>query len=226
MDVRQMPLDEIARRCEEETDKFRHKQAADNQFCFELFRRALEEQVQEAFSHVFRAYHAQCARWVRDVPGFEETGELSPDAFVSQAFASFYRDLKGDRFGRFTSLQAVLKYLKKCVITAVLQQLRKPSTLELPVDIAEDLKTEIEYEQLWGRICYLLPEEPDRLLADLHFRQNFKPIEIARMHPDHWATAREVSVALQRIRRALRRDRELRIMAGIPPEDDRFLDSL
>lgn len=234
MDVRHLPLDEVAQRCAEETDKFRHKHAADNQFCFELFRRALEEGDHEAFKYIFQVYQSQCARWVRNVRGFEAAGELTPDLFVSQAFANLHKDLRGEKFKRFASLEAVLQYLRKCAVTAVLQHLRKVELAELTLDrseelhanLAEELKTEVEYEELWERICRLLPDETDRLLADLRLRQNIMPAQIARMHPEHWVDSRAVSVAMQRILRTLRRDRELRAMAGLSPKDEKLLDWL
>lgn len=233
MDVHHMSLDEVAQRCEEETNKFRHTREADNRFCFELFRRALEEIDHEAFTRIVQTYKSQCARWVRGVHGFEATGELTPDPFVSQAFANLHKDLRGEKFKRFTSLEAVLKYLRKCAVTAVLQHLRKAAVEwtvdvaeELNLDIAEELKTEVEYKELWERIHQLLPDETDRLLADLRLRQSFMPAEIARMHPEHWTDSRAVSVALQRILRTLRRDRELRAMAGLASRDEKLLDLL
>ncbi|MCL6511161.1 MAG: hypothetical protein K6U78_10765 [Anaerolineae bacterium] len=226
MDVSQLPLDDVARRCAEETDKFRRKQSVDNRYCFELFRRALEERSQDAFTHIFRIYKPVCARWVRRVPGFEHSGEGTPDAFVSEAFVNFYKDLQGDRFRRFANLSAVLKYLKKCAVTAILQYIRKLRATELEVELGEDLPSEVEYDQLWTRICQLLPNDDDRLLADLRLRQTLKPAEIARTYPERWATARDVSVALQRILRTLRKDRELRAMAGISSDDEQLLGGL
>jgi hypothetical protein len=165
--------------------------------------------------------------------GFEATGELTPDPFVSQAFANFHKDLQGEKFKRFASLEAVLLYLKKCAVTAVLQHLRRAEvrlnlelTEELSSDIAEEFRTQVEYEELWERICQLLPDETDRLLADLRLRQGMMPAEIAQMHPEYWMNSRAVSVAMQRIMRILRRDRELRAMAGISLEDEKLLDSL
>ncbi len=233
MDVHHMPLDEVAQRCEEETNRFRHTRKADNQFCFELFRRALEGGDHEAFTRIIQTYKSQCERWVRGMRGFEVTGELTPDPFVSQAFANLYKDLRGEKFKRFASLEAVLQYLRKCAVTAVLQYLRKAAvewTLdaaeELNSDIAEELKTEVEYEELWKRICQLLPHETDRLLVDLRLRQHVMPAEIAQMYPERWADSRAVSVAMQRILRVLRRDRELRAMAGLAPKDEKLLDLL
>lgn len=227
MDLSKLPLDDLARWCAEETDKFRRKLAVDSRYCYELFRRALEEQIQDAFTYIFRIYQAQCARWARSVVGFEHAGEPSPEPFVSEAFASLFRDLRGERFARFRRLESVLLYLKKCVVTTVLQQLRRSRVLSVSSEDDETLDggmEEVESEHVWQRICQLLPDENDQLLADCRFRQNIKPAEIVRLHPNRWASAREVSVALQRICRTLRKDRELRVMAGLSPADEQLLD--
>ena len=65
-----------------------------------------------------------------------------------------------------------------------------------------------------SRLQYLV-DDNDRLLAHDVFVLALKPLQVAKRYPDRWATAREVSVALQRIRRALRRDPDLREWAGL-----------
>jgi hypothetical protein len=65
----------------------------------------------------------------------------------------------------------------------------------------------------------LLPDEQDRLLADCTFIQRLKPAQIALMYPKHWDKVRDISVALQRIRRILRNDVELRQQAGIDSQN-------
>lgn len=229
MDVSQLSLDEVAQRCEEETANYWQKLAVDTRYCFELLRRALEDQVQDAFTYVFRIYQPQCARWALGVSGFENTNEPSPDVFVSEAFAKLFRDLRGEKFRQFDALPAVLLYLKKCVVTSILQQLRRrhPDEIESgrEADVEEvqaegAFESAVEYEQTWARVCHVLPNQDDQNLADYRYRQNLKPAEIAHLHPAQWPSAREVSVALQRISRILRKDRELRAMAGLRPNDE------
>src|SRR5690242_4220015 len=106
MDIKRLSLDAIAQRCEEETANYRRKLAADTQYCFELFRRALEDQAQDAFTALFQIYQPQCARWVRGFDGFADTDEPTPDGFVSEAFARLFRDLRGEKFTHFPNLAA------------------------------------------------------------------------------------------------------------------------
>ena len=218
MELHSLSVHELGRHCDEQTLRFRQRLASDTRYCFELLRRAFEDQLQDAFTHIFRIYQPICMSWVLHFPGFAATDEPSPDVFVNEGFARLFRDLRGEGFQRFESLEAVMAYLKRCIITSILQQLRRPRTIELNEDVAEAFNSTIEYDQMWQRVCVLLPEAEDRLLADLRFQQGMKPSEIVLLHRNMWATARDVSVALQRIHRLLRKDTELRAMLGLVSE--------
>src|SRR5688500_2753814 len=111
---------ELARRCAEETDKFARRLANDPLFCFELMRRALAEQSDEAFTHIYQVYERMVTSWVYNHSRFTLTGE-SAEYFVSGAFRAFHSALQGSKFERFPSLAAVLSYLKTCVHTSIAQ---------------------------------------------------------------------------------------------------------
>ena len=224
MTATRMSLDDLARHCAEETEKFSRHQANDPQFCFELLRRALADGAPEAFTRVYRNYERQVLSWVYSHSGFAQTGE-SADFFARSALSTFYFALRGPKFAQFTSLAKVLTYLKLCVHTAIMQYLRdqRPSAttrLDEAGDLAHtpDLDNRADAAELWAHICRLLPDQRDRLLARYVFLQDLKPRQIVSAHPTQWGGEREVSVALYRIRRLLRNDAELRRLAGLPPD--------
>ncbi len=211
---------ELARHCAEETDKFVRRLANDPQYCFELMRRALAEQSDEAFTYVFQVYERSVTSWVYHHSRFAFTGE-SAEFFTSAAFRAFHAALRGSKFDRFPSLAAVLGYLKMCVHTSIAQYLRdeeraKTTPLDDAGEIAEspDLGQRAEASELWAHIASRLPDERDRLLARCAFALGLKPREICVAFRTHWNTEREVSVALYRIRRTLRADPELAALAG------------
>ena len=218
MELDSLSVHELGQHCDEQTIRYRQRLTSDTRYCFELLRRALENQSQDAFTHIFRIYQPMCMSWALHFPGFAATDEPSPDVFVNEGFARLFRDLRGERFQNFEALEAVMAYLKRCIITSILQHLRRPRTIDLNEDVMEPFRSTIEYDQLWQRVCDLLPDAEDRLLADLRFQQGMKPGEIVLLHRNTWTTARDVSVALQRIHRLLRKDTELRAMMGIVSE--------
>jgi hypothetical protein len=210
-----LSVDELARRCTQETEKFNRRQLSDPQFCFELLRRALADGNAEAFTRVYLAYERQVLGWVYSHSRFEQTGE-SADFFARIALSTFYFALRGDKFHSFSSLPQVLAYLKLCVHTAIAQYLRDQQPhLAGPFDDADDLGHEPELSdraeaaELWAHVCHLLPDARDRLLARYVFLQGLRPREIVATYPEHWRDEREVTVALYRIRRLLRNDPEL-----------------
>lgn len=232
MSATELSIDTLAQRCAEETDKFNRRQPNDAQFCFELLRRALAEGSVEAFNRVYAIYERQVTNWVYSHSRFSQTGE-TPDFFASAALRTFYFALRGDKFERFPSLPQVLSYLKVCVHTAIAQYLRDqqpvPTTaLDEVGDLAHtpDLGMRADAADLWTHISRLLPDERDRLLARCVFLQDLKPRQIMAAFPSQWSSEREISVALYRIRRALRNDTELQRRAGLVSPDDQGTTSL
>lgn len=217
--------DDLARQCAEDTARFHRHQLHDTVYCLELLRRALADGDHEAFARVYQIYEPQVLRWVYQHHRFADTGE-SAEYFANQALTSFYFALRGEKLARFETLAQLLTYLKLCVHSAIAQYVRKEQAVFLteldPDTVWDDSKAigdDLQAAELWKHICNLLPHDDDRLLARCVFVQALKPAQIARGHPDRWTTAREVSVALQRIRRHLRKDPLLRRYAGITTAD-------
>lgn len=210
MNITEFPLDDLSRRCSEETKKFVRRVAHDTQYCFELFRRALADHVEEAVGHIYTTYEPQILRWVnshKDFPRTDETAEY----FCQEAFRNFYFASLGGKFARFANLAKLLAYLRICVYSAVNQYIRDhPSAELLPeefdIEVSSDFNSNIETERLWKRIDNLLPEEKDRILVRCTYVLDMRPREIAEAYPEYWPTAREASIDLHRIRKILMKD--------------------
>jgi hypothetical protein len=210
-------VDDLAELCTEATQNYFKQIPHESQPCFELMRRALAEAQTDAFTHVYQIYQPQVLGWVLRHPRFSGTNE-SPDYLANLALSKFYFALRGEKFRQFNELPAVLAYLKACVHSAIAACIRKnegAAITALHAQIsAEDQPLDLDGESIWSRICELLPDEKDRLLADCVFRRDLKPADITTLYADHWHHPRDVSVALQRIRRILRRDPGLRHWLG------------
>ncbi len=222
MDIALLSLEAVAQQCEEETHKYRARLNTDTRYCYELFRRALQANMQDAFTHIFRVFRPQVERWVRANRLFPITGEPVADPFISDAFLRLYRALHGEQFLRFASLESILRYLQLCTATSILSQLRYLKKSALEVDLNDELKNqhavtpdrEITSKQVWQHVNSLLPDPVDRHLVDLRFRQGLAPAEIMQQFPQEWASTREITVTLQRICRRLYKDEILRGFTG------------
>jgi hypothetical protein len=226
-------VDDLSRRCAEETSKYRLRQTTDPQYCFELLKRALLHGMSDAMTRVYQIYERLVTSWVYHHSRFSATEE-SADYFVSSAFSSFYFALRGPTFRQFSSVASVLAYLKLCVHTAIAQYLRnqeaaptEPLTEGAEPGYTPDLASDLYADELWSHICRLLPEKQDQLLAHCAFVQHLKPAQILDAFAGYWPDARAVSVSLQRLRRVLRKDSVLRQWAGVDEaSSSQDLDSL
>lgn len=205
----------LARCCEEEYGRYFRAPESPAPCCYDLARAALQARNGHAMTRFYGIFEPLCRGWAATFPGFAHTGEPEPDVFVNTAFTRLYLRINKDTFERFPSLAAILAYLKRCVITAILQHLRRPAPEALEEDTPVAFSSDVEREQIWQRVSALLAAPDDRRLIDLRFRQDIKPAEIAALHPETWPTARHVTVALQRVLYALRKDAELRARFGL-----------
>ena len=214
MDIDTFKVEDLAIRCAEENAKFFQKMAHDTRYCFELFRRALEDRIQQALENVREIYQPQLLRWVMSHPLFDMTGETA-EYFSSIAFSQFYFALLESKFHRFPTLAHLMAYMKMCVHSAVAQYVRdyRPDSsvplMEMDFPVSTNQFADVQAEQLWEHICRLLPDKNQRLLARCAFIFEMKPSDIAQLYPKHWSNNREVSVALYRIRQILRNDPEI-----------------
>jgi hypothetical protein len=228
-DAASLSLDALAQRCSEETEKYHLHQDNDTQFCFELLRRAFGQGGADAMIYAFRIYERRLLSWVYSHSRFPQTGE-DAEFFASWAFHNCCAAIQGEKFERFPTLAQVLQYLKLCVHTAIMHFLRDQQaaatiSLEaLPVSGAgahslfgttPALGASVEAAELWAYVCSLLPDERDRRLASCVYVQDLTPRQIIALHPNDWRTTREISVAIYRIRQALRADPEVRRWAGV-----------
>jgi hypothetical protein len=207
-----IPIDHLVQRCIEETQKFSNQQSNDPQYCFELMRQALADAHPEALKHIYQIYEDLTLHWVYTHSQFEQTGE-NADYFAQEALNKFYFAVRGEKFSKFESLARVLSYMKMCVYTTIAQYIRdhQPAfytSLDAVKDIeyTENFEAKIVSSELWQHIGNLLPDEKDRQLMYWTFVQGYRPAELVVKQPDMWRNEREISVALQRIKRILRRD--------------------
>ncbi len=214
MDTSKVSLEEIALHCHEETRKFTLHADYVTDSCMELMRRALFRRTPDAFTRLYEIYAPLVRNWVYQQPQFRWTDE-DADYFVNAALTQFYFAVSGSKFERFETLAQLLQYLKRCVYTSIALYVRSAQmqaaavplpTDDLTPDVQPNWDANINAHTLWARLCLLLPDEGDQLLARWSFIEGLKPADIVREQPGRWPDVRDISVALQRIRRRLRGD--------------------
>ena len=212
---------ELARRCREETLRFLRGEPRDDTYCFELFQRAIAQREHDAWEAIIAQYRGIVLAYV----GQHSASALvrEPDDFwVNRAFQRFWMAVSPDRFGQFTDLPALLKYLKMCVNSVLLDELRARkvamtgSLEEVTTEVvaSEDSEAsvlgELSGQQLWQVIVGEMQTEAERVVALLSFSRDLKPSEIFSRHPTLYESVADVYRVKRNVLERLRRSPEVR----------------
>lgn len=213
-----MSLIALADRCMREIEKYRHKESYDDQFCLEIFHRAMVQHNQDAWDILQKRFSPIVRAWVRNHPQrdvacrHQSEEDYVQDAFVRAWQASTRNILE------FDSMAAALCYLKLCLQGALIDSLRtysRPKEIPLPEPgsdshYMEEPATEDGYEEndLWEAIKSLIPEERECKLAYLLYVDGLKAREIVRHVPEEFDDKQEVYRLTRNITERLIRNRD------------------
>jgi len=221
MALRDVSLAELGRRCKEETLRFLRGEPRDDAFCFEVFERAVVQREDDAWATIVAQYRGIVLAYVGQHSASAMMREPD-DYWVNRAFQRFWSAVGADRFGQFPDLAALLKYLKLCVHSVLMDEIRArraapvnsldeiPETAAAPHNAEHNVIGKLAGEQLWAAISAELQDEPEQVVAHLSFRRDFKPSEIFNRHPGLYASVADVYRIKRNLIERLRRNPEVR----------------
>ncbi len=193
-----MRLSALADRCLSEIDNYRRGEASNDQYCLEIFRRAMQEHDGEAWDLLVGRFQEFLLAAFRRHPRCEGASHLdSPENYVARAFARFWVAVH-DQQVEFTSLGAALRFLRLCLNSEILDMLRAHARRnEVPLPdpgFAEEPAVEDQDDgsELWKIIRDMLPNERERRLAFLLFYCNLRPRVIVRLRPQEFPDVNEI----------------------------------
>jgi hypothetical protein len=212
---------DLARRCREETLRFLRGEPRDDMYCFELFQRAIAQREHDAWEAIMFQYRGIVLAYV----GQHSASSLvrEPDDFwVNRAFQRFWMAVGADRFDQFNDLPGILKYLKLCVHSVLLDEVRArrggavgslgevPETTIAREDAENTVVGELASQQLWNAITEELRGEGEQVVALLSFARGLKPAEIFSRHPTLYENVAEVYRIKRNVIERLRRSPNVR----------------
>jgi DNA-directed RNA polymerase specialized sigma24 family protein len=212
---------DLARRCREETLRFLRSEPRDDTFCFELFERAIAHREPDAWEAIMIQYRGRVLAYVGQHSAATVIREVD-DYWVNRAFQRFWMAVQPDRFGQFRDLPGLLKYLKLCVHSVLLDEVRArragstTSLDEVPeeapgsANAEETVLGELAAQQLWQAIAQELQDEPERVVAFLSFARDLKPAEIYSRHPTLYESVADVYRVKRNVIERLRRSPQVR----------------
>lgn len=207
--VRSLPLAQVAAACRDQTSRFRRGQPADTVYCLELFRRAVCERQDDAWQAILDQYGGLVLSWVR-LHGAAAGMQEDETYWVNRTFDRFWSAVGPDRFDLFGRLPALLKYLKLCVHSVVMDEARLrqseaaravPAGEELPSGGMAEVATDdpettalanLTAGELWSAIAAVCAGEAEREVVYRSLVLDVKPQEIRAGRPELFATVADV----------------------------------
>jgi DNA-directed RNA polymerase specialized sigma24 family protein len=220
--LRSLQLSDLARRCSDAANHYvRGQPNPGDECCYELFRRAVCDFDQQAWAAVLAQYQGLVLAYVRRHPWAASTSADNDDR-VNRTFARFWQAVGPERFALFLDLPALLGYLKTCVHSVIVNEIRArrghidvtydeaPEESGTTEDVAEGVLDELAIGDLWKAVEAELQSEPERVVAHLSFVLDYKPAEIQTRHPEHFPTIGDVYRIKRNIIDRLRRSTQFR----------------
>jgi hypothetical protein len=220
----------LASQCAQETDRFLNRRDHDPRYCFELFRRAIEEGSEQAWKLLFGQYRSLVSSWAKRHRAFPTCGEEA-EYVVNRAFERMWSALtpatgkagSPSAFAKFPDLKSLLRYLQMCVHSVIIDLGRRAGP---PLISLEDLDPVLERvllgqqagakpydnlqrEQFWQALALRLKSDQELRVLSASFLLGLKPREILAQYPEEFGSIREVYRIKENLLARLRRDAEL-----------------
>ncbi|MGB0385303.1 MAG: hypothetical protein ACPGWR_10815 [Ardenticatenaceae bacterium] len=197
---RQLTLVGVTYRCKKQTARFQNRLSSDPKFCYELWRRALEDRDEDAWNFVYAQYESLVISYIRRHPYYNNCYEEAP-AFVPEIFVRIWQAIPPERFRKFPSLPSLLKFLQVTVYRLILNKCRAEPPLPPLIS-----SPQIDRQKFWACIEQHAKSEQERIIVRERLREERKPAEIIQRHPQLFPNKKSVFRATEYLRARLRRD--------------------
>lgn len=197
---------------------------AHEEYCFELFRRAIVEKDNACWTAIYTQYEGLVMHWFKEQVPEGRIGDVPVSQMLTYPFEKLWRFFEAPKLAAARSLGSLLDYLHSCTITCVHEQYRamgvqkNRETREFnysqgqapPVNPERSLVDREEKQQLWDVISANTKDDKEELIAWLTFTNGLKPARVYDEHPDRFESVDEVYAIKRRLIARLRRDPSLR----------------
>jgi RNA polymerase sigma factor (sigma-70 family) len=215
-----LPLEHIIHGCSKEAE--RQDRTSEAGYCFELFRRALEDQDDGAWEAIQSQYNRLVLQWCY---AFENSlDQIEGEEIAREALERFWRTLRTVHIAdRFDHVGALLKYLNQCVISTILDHRRQEERkrrlmeriklFEAPAQFSPSPEREAldrmvheeQFQRIRDWIQSNITDPKEQLVLRDSFEYDLKPSEIAQRHPEIFPDVQTVRQIKERILKRLRR---------------------
>jgi|SRR5215467_12839000 len=191
--------------CCRETEAFRSRGSSDPTFCIELFRRALQERLQDAWQHLMTCFGGSVRAWLYRHPRRGSALAHQDETFyITGTFAKLWETNQRSPLV-ITTLPALLSYLQRCLHTVVMEEARFWQRPHVPLEEGADRDSgstpedELPPREDLANLVSCAADERERRLIGLRWLRGYPPAEIVRRWPEEYPQVREVYQMLQNI---------------------------
>ena len=222
MEVHELHLTELSHRCAEESGRYFRGERHEPRFCYELFRRAFVEKDQLAWDHLYIVYKPLIIGWVTSNPAFPGSGE-EIGYFVNRAVEKMWVSISAEKFDRFRELSGLLRYVKMCVGSVIIDHIRTRERQRLELvdennakilkyegpDVEKQVINQVDSAVLWNMIDDLVKDPRERTVLLGSYVYALKPREILNQYTGEFSDIQQIYRTKENLIARLRRNPEL-----------------
>jgi hypothetical protein len=213
--LRQMDLASLAARCGEEMTRQRRKEAFDDQYCLEIFRRAMLQRIDLAWATLQQRFGETVRIWLRSHPSCDlALRHDTEENYISLTFSRFWFAVRDQQL-EFPTLYAALSYLHATLNGVVIDMLRsRLGAKEVPLPEADSPDEPASSEEhnaelpLWESLQELIQDAREQRLMNLLYYCGLKPRQIVERCPQEFQDIKEIYRLNHNILDRLRRNRD------------------
>jgi DNA-directed RNA polymerase specialized sigma24 family protein len=219
-ELSQLPVAELVQATRGEIAQFLHGQPTDDAYGLALFRRAIAERDDLAWSGLYTLYRAVVDSWIaRQAPA---PSHEDRESLVNETFAKFYRSIGPERIALFPSVRSLLAYLKRCAwsVTADFRRSQQSRSREEALEVtkmeesvlddpAEIIATQLAGQELWQILWREATSAEERLILQVVCALGRSPRQLQQDYPALFQSVEDIYRIKRNLIERLRRNRRL-----------------
>jgi len=228
-----MPLVVVTHRCSEEIKNHYRGLQNDEQFCLEIFRRALIDGDNDAWAALREQFQPNILYWLRHHTRGREALEIDLEQnYVNDTFSRLWQwghnqKANFNHLGEFNSqkgfdsLPGALRFLHDCLHSLIMDRMRTLARQQaVPLrttdsSIPSTSEAHVLRQELWSTIRATLSDTQEFRIIFLVYHEGLKPRQILQLCPDEFDDIKEVRRLMKNAMDRLRRhDVILRVLLG------------
>lgn len=219
--VESFPTSRLAELGAQETQRYRAGSPFDQRYMLEVFRRAIALRDEEAWQCLYQHYAPVVRSWLERSRQRDRLPilllEEDSATLVNAVFSRFARALPPQKWQAFSSLAAVLAYLKRCAHAVMVDALagaqQRPHMISLEesetqlraADPADQVLEAVSLQECWAMLMGVVRGDRERLVLFQSLVRGETPAHIQQCYPHLFPQVEEVYRLKRNVLERLRR---------------------